>query len=187
MRITKKTIIVTAVAVALIAPVVYVLAGSSPLPAQTPPAGLRAGHAQIERFPSAAPQSATVAEQDARLDVAVPKARESGLDQVALRWRAWYHSPVTGAYTLVVAVAGPHLAVADVRVDGQRHVAEVIRGGGDAPAATAAGSVRLARGWHKIVVAAGGGLAPPRDVVSLSIRAPGTPTAVPLVPYWPSK
>lgn len=153
------------------------------LPAQTPPPGLKAGHAQIAWFASAAAVANPVAEQDSRFDVALP-ARASDLTQVALRWRAWFDAPVADAYTFVVAIDGPRGAVAAVRVDGQQPpVAAAIHGGG--VTTTTAGSVRLARGWHEIVIAAGGTLAMPRDTVTLSIRAPGASAAVPLVPYWP--
>ncbi len=229
----SKTLIAAAVLAALIAPVAYVLAGSSPLPAQTPPPGLQAGQAQVKvaEFAPDAPRPAwlglaTVADPAASIPVAVPRALSgeapsSGIGRVEVIWRAWCYAPATGAYTVVIKIAGTHVAVARVHVDGQaRNVAEAFRGfrgEGDAPTTTAAGSVRLAAGWHEITIYSGGKLphdsatvalsrapgtpgdvrreievdrtatAAPHTTVTLAIRAPGTSAAVPLVPYWPSK
>lgn len=180
--------------VALTAAIALALAGcaSRALPARTPPSGLARGYALVA-VAAFAPDAirpawrdlATVAEPAARLAVAVPQAHAGGLGRIAMRWRCWYPAPATGPYTVLVSITGTQVAVAGVRVDGQRRAAEAFHSGGaDAGTTTAAGTIQLAAGWHQITVAAGGKPAAQSDAVSLSIRAPGAVSAVPLVPYW---
>lgn len=187
-------------------------AQASLLPARMPPPGLQAGHAQIELAQFAPPATrptwlgrTIVAEPFANFPVAAPRALATVAPtsgKVGVRWRSWYRAPATGAYILAASIAGGDrqgdLTTALVLVDGQRWPTindargachGMTRGAGcEAGATTAAGAVRLARGWHEITIeAASDATAAPHAAVALSIiRAPGASAAEPLAPYWPA-
>ncbi len=210
----RKTLIAAAIAAALA--ITATLTGCAsraqalPLPAQTPPVGLKAGFAQIEQaaFAPAAPTQPAwrgrtiAAEPIAAFPIAALRtpaivAPTSG--EIGVRWYAWYRAPVRGVYALGVEIAGGNLqgglTTVGVFVDHRRGIFDyrgdchgaTVGHGCEAAATTVAGKVSLAAGWHEIVVAAtADATATPRPTVSLSIRAPGTSAAVPLVPYWPA-
>ena len=180
---------------------------SQTLPAQTPPAGLRAGYAQIQvaavvsagarpvwlgRAAEAEPHAVFAIAAPAEFAHMVPPVRKIGV-----YWHAWFRAPARGEYSIAVEIAGGNLqasslTIAAVFVNGQRAVNGWrgdcrAKAGCEAAATSATGKVALAQGWHEIKVEA---MAPvvaaPRAKVSLSIRAPGAAAAVPLVPYWPA-
>lgn len=189
----RKIILAVAVAAAFIVPIVYVLT-PVPLPAQTPPSGLQAGHARI--FYGTRPiWRAVNAEPVAAVQLAVPPTAPTWAGMDVFHWSAWYRAPATGSYRLNASITGGVQPLADVRVhvNGQRTAANAKAGcrpwmkGCPAATTTATGEIRLAAGWHEIsldATAAAGGCR--HATVALLVRAPGTAAAVPLVPYWPA-
>lgn len=179
----RKTILAAAFAAAFIVPIVYVLTTPAPLPAQTPPAGLRAGFAQIEVATLVPRGHERVISDSAEPDLA---ATFKTAAPHTLFWRAWLRVPVRGTYDIAARSGGRVLVFVD------HHDAMVVRWrsncrGGTAVTTTATGTVALAAGWHEIsgdLVACGPAAQP--ATVALSIRAPGASAAVPLVPYWPA-
>ena len=192
MHITKKTIIATAVAVALIAPVAYVLTTPAPLSARTPPSGLRAGRARIEvaEFTPAARPEWHWHEHVIRSGVSATPSAAFKIRAHTLFWHAWFRVPARGTYDIAAISDGRVLVFVDQR-DAMivRWRSNCLPGRG-AVTTTAAGVVALAAGWHEIsgdVATCGRGPAVrPATTVTLSIRAPGASAAVPLVPYWPA-
>lgn len=186
----RKTILAAAVAAAVIAPIVYVLVASPPLPARTPPAGLRAGRARIEvaEFTPAARPEWHWREHLIRSGVSATPSAAFKISAHTLFWHAWFRVPVRGTYDIAAKSDGRVLVFVD------HHDAMIVRwrsncrsGSAAAVTTTAAGAVVLAAGWHEIsgdLVACGS--AAQSATVALSIRAPGAAAAEPLVPYWPA-
>ena len=177
----RKTLIAAAVLAALAAPVAYMLV-ASPLPAQTPPPGLLAGHARVQFFSGllTRPSDALAAMPVAALPLDVPRAASlraasGGFANLA----TWFRAPVTGQYRIVVAADA-------VYVNAPCHWWS--RSSGCEVPATAAGKIALAAGWHEIHISTevrAPGSPASRAPAAISIRAPGAGTALPLVPYWP--
>ena len=194
----SKTLIAAEIAasIAIVAIFAYMLSGPTPLPAQTPPLGLQAGHAQV--YMGIRPiWLETVSQMAAAVQLAVPRdpSMPTWRGATVFHWSAWFNAPKTGTYTFSEAITGGGKTVADVRVrvDGKRVVANAAVGcrpwsmqpACKAPSRAATGEVDLRKGWHEIAIdstAYGRG-----GVATLAIRAPGAPAAVPLVPYWPKK
>ncbi len=186
----RKTILAAAVAAAFIVPIVYVLTTPAPLPAQTPPAGLRAGRARIEvaEFTPAARPEWHWREHVIRSGVSATPSAAFKISAHTLFWHAWFRVPVRGAYDIGAKSDGRVLVFVD------HHDAMIVRWrsnclpGRPAVTTTASGVVALSAGWHEISgdVATCGPAARPATTVALSIRVPGAAAAVPLVPYWPA-